>query len=144
MRPTTFIAMLFCMCLACTILGIGNLYEVGNFKFNGKSAVMQLAPSQKKIRGSVADFSTVPLDVMYTGEAGNVLVPQKQLDGQHAQKLLDGGKIPVIYLPKNPQRIIYFVEDLPNPWGWLIVAIASAGLFLYALRQLRRENAKSA
>lgn len=142
MRPFTFVAMLFCMSLSCLIIGGGNLYEVGNFKLNGKAAVMSLASSQKKIKSSVADFSTVPLDVMYSGDGGNIVVQKKSLDGMHAQKLLDGGKIPVIYLPKNPHDIIYFSEDLPNPWVWLSVGIVFAGIFVYAWKLLHRERQK--
>lgn len=142
MRPFTFVAMLFCMSLSCLIIGGGNLYEVGNFKLNGKAAVMTLAASQKKIKGSVADFPTVPLDVTYSGDAGNIVVTQKMLDGPHAQILLDGGKISMIYLPKNPHHIIYFTEDLPNPWVWLTVGIVFAGVFVYAWKLLRRERQK--
>lgn len=142
MRPFTFVAMLFCMSLSCLIIGGGNLYEVGNFKFNGKTAVMTLAASQKKINGSVLDYGTVPLDVQYSSDAGNLLVRQKLLDAARAQKLLDGGKIPVIYLPENPHHIIYFTEDLPNPWVWLTVGIVFAGVFVYAWKLLRRDRRK--
>jgi hypothetical protein len=139
MRPFTFVAMLFCLSLSFFIIGGGNLYEVGNFKLNGKAAVMTLASSQKKIRGSVADYSAVPLDVEYSGDTGNLVVQQKLLDGVHAQKLLDGGKIPVTYLPKNPHRIIYFTDQLPNPWGWLAAGLVSTIVSLYAVKLLRRE-----
>lgn len=140
MRPFTFVAMLFCMSLSCLIIGGGNLYEVGNFKFNGKAAVMRLAPSQKKIKSSVADFRTVPLDVEYSGDTGNVVVQQKLLDGGHAQKLLDGGEISVIYLPANPHNSIYSADELPNPWIWLTVGVIFVGIFMYALKLLRRER----
>ena len=140
MRPFTFVAMLFCMSFSCLIIGGGNLYEVGNFRLNGKSAVMSLASSQKKIKGSVADYGTVPLDVEYSGDTGKLAVRQKLLDGRNAQKLLDGGKIPVIYLPENPQKIIYSTAELPNPWVWLTVGVIFAGLFVYAWKLLRRER----
>jgi len=70
------------------------------------------------------------------------VVTRKMLDGPHAQILLDGGKISMIYLPKNPHHIIYFTEDLPNPWVWLAVGIVFAGVFVYAWKLLRRERQK--
>ena len=47
----------------------------------------------------------------------------------------------MIYLPENPHHIIYFTEDLPNPWVWLTVGIVFAGVFVYAWKLLRRTSA---
>ena len=140
MRGIGFIAMLFCMGAAALLVGGMNLYEVAIFRFDGASALMQLAHPEKKVTLTEGGYDVHFLDVKYVGAAGEVSVPRKQLVGSLARKLVAGEKIPVTYLKSDPSQVMYPGDELPNPWGWLVVGVAAMGTFVYALRLRRRQD----
>ncbi|AXQ28390.1 hypothetical protein D0B54_06705 [Solimonas sp. K1W22B-7] len=141
MDKITFVAMLFVGSLVSLLSGGMALYEHLQFRFDGRQAQMELAvPSTRKSRLPTGGFDVIPQDVKYRGTDGEVFVPQKRLGGDIAQRLIDGEKIPVTYLKHNPQRVMYAGDELPNPWGWLIVGAVLLPMSLMAYRMLRREG----
>ena len=115
------------------------LYENLIFRFNGRAAVMELADSNKQITLPVGGYDVHFLNVKYVGPLGEVLVPQKRLQGDVARKIASGEKVPVTYLKNEPQRVMFASDELPNPWWWLSVGLALSATFIYALKLMRSE-----
>ena len=139
MKKIFFVAWTFCLAAAALFSGSMALYENLTYRFNGRSAVMELADSSKPITLPVGGYDVHLLNVRYVGASGEVLVPQKRLLGNVARKIASGEKIPVTYLRSDPQRVMYANDELANPWWGLTIGLALSATFVYALKLMRRE-----
>lgn len=141
MHRIEFIAAIFCLALACLLVGGMNLYEKLEFRFFGRSAQMKLADPAKKRSMSATEVDLQLMDVRYIGPDGNVLVAGKRIWGEAARRVGNGERVPITYLKHNPHRMLYQYDELDSPWGWLVVGILAVGTYVYGLKQRRREAA---
>lgn len=135
-----FVAALFVMALCgFTVFGI-DLYKSYDYSRNARQATMEIADPTKKIVRFEDALNTRTLDVRYVGGDGDVVVPQKLLPKDVADRLIDGEKIPVTYLANNHQRVFYRSGSPPISWAWLIVGLAALITAFYALKLYKREH----
>jgi hypothetical protein len=137
MRSIVFIAMLFCMGAASLLSGGFALYENIDFHLHGQAATMELANPSKKLTVPNGGQDIHLVDVRYVSPVGSVVVPQKRISGATARTLAAGGKIRLTYFTNDPHHVLYSVDDLPNPWWWLLVGLALLATFVFALRLAR-------
>ena len=100
---------------------------------------MSLSRPDQKLPDYEDGFGIRMLDVQYVGSAGTVVVPNKSLPIEIAERLVDGQSIPITYMSNNPSRIMYSNYELPNPWGWLAAGLAALATAIYAVRLRKRE-----
>jgi hypothetical protein len=140
-RSTIFIAALLCVGLGGLFVGAMNLYNWAEFHFNGRAAMMRLAdPAKRMSLGAPGGPDIYRLDVRYSGGGDEIVVPQKWLTRERAQKLLNGEGIQITYLRHDPSSVLYQGESPDSPWGWLTVGVAAMATFRYALKLKRREE----
>lgn len=140
MRSFVFIAMLFCMAAAALLVGGIALYENVDFRLHGRQATMELADPARRITIPTGGYDVHLLDVRYVTQSGTVTVPQKQLVGDVARAIASGGKVAVSYYTNDPQRVRYPGDELPAPWGWLLLSAIFGATFVYAVKLRRLES----
>lgn len=135
----SFVAGLFVMALCGFVAGGIGLYQHVDYRLHAQQADMMLAdPDQKVIQlDDVMSYRT--LDVRYVSEAGEVVVPQKSVPKDMADRLAGGDRIAITYLTNNPKRVFYYGQRPPIPWGWLMMGVIALLVAMYALKLRKRE-----
>lgn len=142
MRRIEFLAAVFCIAVACLLVGGMNLYEKLEFSFYGKPAFMELAEPTKKRIVQPTDQGTHLMDVKYVGaEGGELVVRGKKLWGDAARRVGRGERVQITYLQHRPERVMFQFDELDSPWGWLGVGVIAMSAFVYGLQLRRRHRA---
>jgi len=135
----SFVAGLFVMALCGFVAGGIGVYKVLEFQFNSQPATMQLADPDQKIITFDDSVGIRTIDVAYVSDAGNVIVPNKVVRNDIAERLFAGEGLSVTYLTNRPERVFYYGQRPPIPWGWLIVGFIALATAIFALRLRKRE-----
>lgn len=140
---TGFVAGLFVFALCFLVAGGISLYENIDFWLHAEKATMELADPDKEVVQYSDVLSTRTLDVRYVSGAVNVVVPQKPVPVDVAERLAAGERIPVTYLTNNPNRVFYRHQRPSSPWLWLIIGAIALGVAIYAVKLQKREMVDS-
>jgi len=135
----SFVAGLFVLALCGFTVGGIDLYRNIDVRRHSQQATMELADPNKEVVQYEDVLTTRTLDVKYVSNEGEVIVPQKVVSRENAERLLAGEKIPITYLTNNHQRVLYQSHKLPNPWVWLTVGLIALATAVYALKLRKRE-----
>ena len=138
----SFVAGLFVLAICALLAGGIDLYKNIDVWLHGEKATMELADPNQKIVPFSDVLSTRTLDVRYVSDAGSVVVPQKVVPKDVADKLSGGEKIPITFLTNNPKRVFYQYQRPPNPWVWLVVGFVMLAIAIYALKLRKRESGR--
>lgn len=134
-----FVAGLFVFAFCAFTIGGIDLYGNIDVRLHSQQGTMALADPDKEIVQYDDVLSTRTLDVKYVSNKGEVIVPQKVVSKENAERLIAGDKIPITYLTNNHQRVLYQNHQLPNPWVWLVVGLIALATAVYALKLRKRE-----
>ena len=134
-----FVAGLFVFALCALTIGGIDLYGNIDVRLHSQQATMELADPDKEVVQYTDVLNTRTLDVKYVSGEGEVIVPQKVVSKENAERLVAGDNIPIMYLTNNHQRVLYQNHQLPNPWVWLVVGLSALATAIYALKLRKRE-----
>ena len=135
----SFVAGLFVFAIVGFVGGGVETYEHIDYRLNAQQAQMSLADPDQRIIEFEDGMNFRNMDVKYVSEAGEVVVRQKGVPNAIADQLAAGDSIQIVYLRNNTNRVFYYGQRPPMPWGWLIFGVVSLVVAIYALKLRKRE-----
>ncbi len=144
MSGLKFVVMLFAGALCGFLLaGIALIDHVDSWLYWQSGTMVSHDPVLARI-AKINSFDPIQIEVTYQTGKGAVVVPDKAVQGDVLQRLVKGEGVPVSFDTKDPHRVRYDGDTLPNPWGWLLVGVSCFLVGRYAKRLMLREASQRA